>query len=476
MSLTLRQLQKMFSAAERGDDVDNPYERELGRLGEFLTGNNRWRRASAGRDGSLQNNCTCAECRQAGKSLAGVRNIVDRWVREHGPRANLLEVIEDEKAAKQPQQGQGQGQGQSQKREQSAEGNGQSGQRGGQGNGQPSGNQTQTTGPASDSAGDDSPSTNPALPPKPALPEQTVNPNVAALEAAKKALQETLQSKGKNAAEKANQIRAAKKKMRMARRAVSFNATTEASGVSLLARRQVSRGLGRLGNVPQRLRARMADLINRLVEQGGTAGESFGPVPVLSATKLVKRMVVRRPLPNALKEDSIAGRPVTLFLPDISPSCAAQAQPACDLANAAGYAGVPGSDVLVLPHFNGGVDSGEEYIPWFNGKPAATNVTDARKLFEDVCTGQSCYRVKVVVFLGDHDAVERYGDIAQLKSVTRAVWLHNYSDRGMVAPVPAPAGLLPDWRPEAMAKLSMVSGCVDQPRMLKGFEIALNMR
>lgn len=470
MSLTLRQLQKMFSAAARGEEVANWHEGELGRLGSFLSGNPRWRRASVGVDGSIQNNCNCAECRQGGKSLPGVRNIVDRWVREHGPGADLLQVIEDEKAAKQPQDGQGKGQGQNSEQPASG-GNSQRGQ-GGQGQDSQSGNQTQTTGPASDTTGDDSPSASPAPAPRPEPPTPAVDPKRAALDAAKKALQDTLQSSGKTP----NQIRAAKKKMRMARRAISFNSTKEATGVSLTARQQVSRGLGRLGNVPQKLRARMADLINRLVEQGGTAGDSFGPVPVLSATKLVKRMVVRRPLPNALKEDSIAGRPVTLFLPDVSPSCAKQAQPACDLANAAGYAGVPGSDVLVLPHFNGGVESDEEYIPWFNGKPATTNVIDAIKLFEDVCTGQSSYRVKVVVFLGDHDAVNRYGDIAQLKSVTRAVWLHHYSESRMVAPAPAPAGLLPDWPSEALAKLSMVAGCGDQPRMLKGFEIALNMQ
>jgi hypothetical protein len=219
----------------------------------------------------------------------------------------------------------------------------------------------------------------------------------------------------------------------------------------------------------------MAELINRLVEQGGTVGETTGPVPVLSAAKLVKRMVVRRPLPNALKEDTIAGRPVVLFLPDISPSCAEQAQPACDLANAAGYAGVSGSDVLVLPHFNGGVDSSEEYIPWFNGRPVATNPREVEKLFKDVCGGLSRYRVRVVVMLGDHDAVDRYGSIAELRSVTRVLWLHNASTRS-AQPEPAAGRLLPRWSPAATEKLSMVAGCVDQSRMLRGFNMALKMK
>jgi hypothetical protein len=217
----------------------------------------------------------------------------------------------------------------------------------------------------------------------------------------------------------------------------------------------------------------MAELINRLVMQGGTAGESFGPIPVISATKLVKRMVVRRPLANALKEDTIAGRPVTLFLPDVSPSCGEQAQDACDLANAAGYSGIAGSDVLVLPHFNGGVSDDEEYIPWFNGRPAATSTEGAEKLFEEVCGGKSSYRVRVAVFIGDHDAVDRYGDIAALQSVTRVLWLHNASVNNGRRPEPAGREFLPAWRPEAMSKLSMVVNCLDRQRMLTGFDTAL---
>jgi hypothetical protein len=309
------------------------------------------------------------------------------------------------------------------------------------------------------------------------MPKPQPNPQQKALEAAKSELKAALEA----AAKKGNKpgadaaVKAAKRKVGQARKKFSFNAKTQAAGVSLHARKQVSRGLGRLQRVSQKLRNQMAELINRLVEQGGTVGETFGPVPVLSAAKLVKRMVVRRPLANALKEDTIAGRPAVLFLPDISPSCAEQAQTACDLANAAGYAGVAGSDVLVLPHFNGGVDSSEEYIPWFNGKPVATSPGEVKRLFADVCGGMSSYRVRVVVMLGDHDAVDRYGEIAALGSVTRVLWLHNVSTSSG-QPEPAPARLLPSWTPEAKEKLSMVAGCVDQSRMLRGFDMALKMK
>jgi hypothetical protein len=223
----------------------------------------------------------------------------------------------------------------------------------------------------------------------------------------------------------------------------------------------------------------MADLINRLVMQGGTAGDNPSPTPLLSATKVVRRMLVRRPLTNALKEDTITGRPVTLFLPDVSPSCKPQAQVACDLANAAGFAGVSGSDVLVLPHANGTVSPTAAYIPWYNGKPMLSELNQVESLFEDICSGRSRFRVRVVVFLGDHDAVRRYGEIAALRSVLRVVWLHNYGDpdgRSVEPPAMAEDFLQPPWEPAAKKKLTMVRGCGGQRTMLQGFNMALTRR
>lgn len=465
MSLTLRQLQKLFSAVERdpnsyrGDEVDGM----LGQLAQFVSGDDRWRRAVVGRDGDLVNKCRCSECKQAGTTLPNVRSHVDRWAREYGPNTDLMEVLVTEKKKQQGQQPEDSEQGEQTQQDQGQQGQGQEGQ---------TSNQTQTTGPAS-GEGDPAPrptAQQPAETPKHVRQQQ-------ALEAAKSELKAALDAAAKKGKKPGDDVavKVAKSKLGQARKNLSFDKKAQAAGVSLTARKQVSRGLGRLQHVSQKLRNQMAELINRLVEQGGTVGENFGPVPVLSASKLVKRMVVRRPLPNALKEDTVSGRPVVLFLPDISPSCAEQAQPACDIANAAGYAGVSGSDVLVLPHYNGGVDSDEEYIPWFNGRPASTSHREAERLFNDVCSGQSCYRVRVVVMLGDHDAVDRYEEIALLRSVTRVLWLHNDSTSSG-RPEPAVASLLPGWRPEAMAKLSMVAGCVDQSRMLRGFDMALKMK
>lgn len=492
MSLTLRQLQKMFSAAARSGRNHKPGQTkasELGSLARFVSDVDRHKFMEVTPDGSLFNQCSCHACVSVGRAVGGIRSKVDSWVREYGPETTIDELIEAEFAKRSPQPPQTQPQpGQDQQGQQGQQGQGQQGQsqqgqqgQQGQGQGQPQQNsQMQPTGSAS---GQGQPQEDPMPTPQPApkpTPAPQPDPRQQAFKAAQKALKDAMDAAekaqtaaGKKSAEEL--VRRAKQALRKARKLASFDKKAMAAGVSLQARKQVARGLGRLQRVSQKLRNQTAGLINRLVEQGGSVGETTGPIPVLSASKLVRRMVVRRPLPNALKEDTIAGRPVVLFLPDISPSCAEQAQVACDLANAAGYAGVAGSDVLVLPHFNGGVDSTEEYIPWFNGKPVATDPREVARLFEDICSGKSKFRVRVAVFLGDHDAVDRYGDIADLRSVTRVLWLHNSSTRSR-QPEPAADRLLPNWSPEAMGKLSMMAGCVDQPRMLTGFDTALKMR
>lgn len=469
MSLTLRRLQKMFSAAARGVRVNDRADRQLlGRLGSLL-GKCELDAASVSGDGSLVKVCPCGCGTKTTKRVHDVRRTMDRWVRTYGPDALLEDVLAEQQAQPsaaqqdQPQQGQPQ-------RGQPQQGEGQQGE-GQQGEEQEKPNQTQTTGPAS--GGTPTQHRQPAAKPQP-------SPQQQALAAAKDALKDALTIAAKKALPKdtaANMVRKAKKQLKAARRTASFNKVAESGGPSLSARQSIAQANGRLQRVPQKLRNRMAVLINRLVEQGGTTGENLSPIPVLSSTKLVKRMVVRRPLPNALKEDTVVGRPVVLFLPDVSPSCAAQAQVACDLANAAGYAGVSGSDVLVFPHSNGEVDSDEEYVPWFNGRPLITDAREVSKTFEDVCAGRSKFRVRVVVFLGDHDAVDRYGAIAGLRSVTRALWLHNRRVKtAQKRPVPAAPGMRPNWSQDATDKLSMVVGCVDQPTMLTGFEMALRMR
>jgi hypothetical protein len=268
--------------------------------------------------------------------------------------------------------------------------------------------------------------------------------------------------------------------LQQARRKLSFNAAATAAAPSLEARRTAAKAHGRLMAVPPAERRVMATLISRLVGQGRAASAALGPIPVLSARKLVGRMLVKRPLANALKEDDVSGRPVALFLPDISPSCAKTAQAACDIANAAGYAGVVGSDVLVLPHANGVVQENEEYRPWFNGRPVLGPLADFPKQFEEITRGER-YRIRVAVALGDHDAVDLYQELCQLPKLTRLIWLHNYS-----APSLAPRGatVFPsndnavrlDWADSERAKLVFVYGCVNKKQMLAGFDQATKQK
>lgn len=500
MSLTLRQVQKMFSASCKGGKnitVKPPTRQDtelLGLLGQHL-GGNRFRHAVVS-GGHLRNVCDCPDCSAAGRVMKTARSTIDRWVRKHGPDADLAGVLRSEAAEQEAQQqqsqsGQGSGQQQQPQAGQQTGGNARNTQQPGNGSsnarstGQPS-NQTasnaesaQTTGPA--------PKPHPATQPFSEQPtqraptplEQAREMQRAAQEklaAAKQALQNARKA-GKSSEARAK-VYAAKRQLRAVRKQASFNKVAMASSPSLSARKRIAQANGRLQRVPQALRSKMADLINRLVMQGGTAGENPSPTPLLSAQKVVKRFLVRRPLSNAFKEDTIIGRPVTVFLPDVSPSCAAQAQIACDLANAAGFAGVSGSDVLVLPHSNGCVQASAEYTPWFNGKPMLSELNQINNLFADICSGNSRFRVKVAVLLGDHDAVERYGEIAALRSVLRVIWLHNWGDDGHSnkPPVMAEDSLLPVWAPDAMKKLTMVAGCGGQRTMLQGFEMALHRK
>jgi hypothetical protein len=233
----------------------------------------------------------------------------------------------------------------------------------------------------------------------------------------------------------------------------------------------IAKANGRLRSVPGQLRTQMAELINRLVGNTGNSGGNVSPIPVYDSRKLVKRMLVKRPLSNALKEDVITGRPVTLFLPDVSPSCAREAQDACDIANAAGYAGVSGSDVLVLPHSNGCVDEHEDsYFPWFNGRPVNVRGEALQQLFSDVTGGRSSYKVRAVVAIGDHDAEELYSQIAALNKVTRFVWLHNAGGHREKL---SAREELPEWSSDRLGKLSLVYGCTGKRQMVRGLDLAL---
>jgi hypothetical protein len=269
----------------------------------------------------------------------------------------------------------------------------------------------------------------------------------------------------------------AKRALKKARQAASFSQAAEAAGPSLESRRFLSSANGRLRAVPAALRSQMAELLNRLMGNTGNTGGNVGPIPVYDSRRLVKRLLVKRPLPNALKEDVISGRPVTLILPDVSPSCAAQAQDACDIANAAGYAGVSGSDVLVLPHSNGCIDEHvDAYMPWFNGRPVDVRGTALTTLFRNITTGKSSYKIRVVIAVGDHDAADMYEQLAGLQQVTRLIWLHNDSGRRSGTRnrvIKSPPEDCPGWVPDSLKKLSLIWGCHNQRRMLKGLALSL---
>lgn len=240
---------------------------------------------------------------------------------------------------------------------------------------------------------------------------------------------------------------------------------------SMQSRRKMAGARAKLHAVPPRLRAEVAELINRLVMRG-PAGGAPTPIPRYDKSKLVKRLLARRPLPNALQEDVIAGRPVTLLLPDISPSCARQAQTACDLANAAGYAGVPGSDVLIFPHSNGCVDGDDpSFLPWFNGRPLTVVSAEVPELFNAATEGTGVWRIEAVLAIGDHDAYRMYAAIADLPQVRRLVWLHNrLCPRPAIEPLAFSHGSA---TAGAEKKTTLVYGCTNQKTMLQGLKLAL---
>ena len=473
MSLTLRQLQKTLSRSRRNlgarmTTTSGSMAELIAQAARLATGNTRFRNAFI-RNGVAVNSCDCPNCAKVGRN-ADIQSKVDSWTSKYGPNADLQDVLRAEMQNQQNSQQAGSNDG----NQHGDDADPQQQAQDGQGNGTPNNEPSETGNAQPTGSAPNQPATGSAQESaKPALtPEQQALQQAKALvaEAQKAARQQPKNASAKELLARAQRL------LKQARKKASFHQAAMASSPSLSARKRLTSAHGRLRRVPQKLRSQMAELINRLVSQAGTTGSQLGPIPVLSARKLVNRMLVQRPLQNALKEDSVSGRPVTLFLPDVSPSCEAQAQIACDLANAASYAGLTGSDVLVLPHANGQVDRSDEYFPWLNGKPITTDVAEIPQIFDDVCGGRSRFTVRVAVFIGDHDAVDHYGSVAALKTVRRAVWLHNYRDsssRDSVTPVNAGSFLHPGWSSVADKKLSMVAGCTSMSSMLSGFDKAV---
>jgi len=236
---------------------------------------------------------------------------------------------------------------------------------------------------------------------------------------------------------------------------------------SRVARKSIGRGVAQLKSVSPPLRSQMAALINKIV-MGGRVGGCLGDIPVTDNRRLVRRLQSKRPLKNAWKQDDTTGRPAILFLPDVSPSCGASAEAACRIANAAGYAGTSGADVLVMPHFNGDVDNGDEYIPWLNGQPMGLN--NNGQIFREVLSGESRHKIRVVVIIGDHDGEHEYKKLEMQPRIKKIVWLHNLRqnarDRGRLK-----AHL--DWPTPAVKKITLVTDCTDEQSMMSGFDLAV---
>lgn len=488
MSMTLRQLQRLLAKSEtdprtkvRFDTVAD--EDSFREFTAEVFGTSFQRPCLF--NGGVREVCTCSDCDS--NRLHKIRSYVDSFAKKYGHSATLKDVCEAVQRRRQQHRQENSDEGNQQSSSSQQQSTPQRGQPSAAKTGGGRGDTNQSPPPASaeNSAEPPSPEEWVPTPPEPVKQPQKTREEIAsdkeqelrrdlkriqeALKAAKEKKPSSLEQYAQ--LEMAQRLRKTLKRFRKDRSRLAAAAGTM-SGPSLAARRRAAGSHGRLRRVSPKLRSQTAELINRLVDKSGTAGDQLTAIPLLSPRKLVKRMVVRRSLSNAFREDSNAGRPVTLFLPDVSPSCARQAQIACDIANAAGYAGVAGSDVLVFPHSNGCVES--DYVPWFNGRPHLVDKTKVQTLFNAIVAGESRYNIRVVIALGDHDAVEMYRQVAEQSRINRLVWLHNLR----ISPEgpgiwPASSSRLSLWPSSALDKTTLVHGCVDEATILTGLEIAL---
>ena len=467
MDLTLRQLQRMLHASKKnpgaliGEGLS-----DIASLGNAVCGHPLFAHAALQND-RVVNVCPCCNL----KPVSSISSFVDALCRKHGPKTTLKEVL---RAAQQQNQNGAQAAGDGEESDEDNEDSEQQPcQSGGDGTSSRNPKPQQSPEDAAANWEIDERIRQAREERQKARDAEAAKAKAAQAEAAAKALEAAKQALQKAKATK-QPITLAQRVLKNARRAVSFDQAAAVAAPSLVARRHLANANGRLRAVPPRLRTQMAELINRLMGNSGNSGGNVSPIPVYDSRKLVKRMLVKRPLPNALKEDVITGRPVTLFLPDVSPSCALQAQAACDIANAAGYAGVSGSDVLVLPHSNGCVEEHDDsYIPWFNGKPVTMQRAEWARLFREITEGRSTYKIRVVIAVGDHDAEEMYAQIAALKSVVRLVWLHNGGEQRRGPYIDREKDSLYSWSVEARNKTSFVWNCTKQTQMIRGLDLVL---
>lgn len=474
--LTFRQMQRMLHLSKGGNYYPpEKHQQEMVQLARFLSGLNPMVNDGP-RDlhisqGHITTACDCSDCRNAVRDLVGgdkLKKLVDAMARKFGPSRSIQSFLNE--LLGRPEQMQSGGEG------------------------EPGDNQGEASDPALEKmlaqmaaaqAADQMASEGEPRSAKTDQQQSKENLDAAArqqdrrnqsveeakakLEELQKKLQEATKSGEHPVVTNPLERRISQQRKDLKSRRKAASGTKMGSQPSLTARKGVSRGLGRLRRVDVKTRQRMALLINRILGMG-KAGDQLTPIPVTDHRRLVKKMLSRRPLTNAFKEDSDSGRPAILFLPDISPSCAAQAQPACDIANAAGYAGVPGADVLVMPHFNGDIDSScEEYMPWCNGRPMTLRREEQSKLFTEATSGDR-FNIRAVVIVGDHDGEWLYKQMADQPKIRQIIWLHNLTAAGK--PARYAGGNWFSWPQADTKKVCLVTGCINAESMMQGLEVA----
>ena len=160
-------------------------------------------------------------------------------------------------------------------------------------------------------------------------------------------------------------------------------------------------------------RQRLADLV------GDTAQDSG---PRYDWPEFCTRLKTYRDPRRARREE--VGRPILWVLADVSGSCEAFAWPALQVAKACSKLGVPGTDVVAVAHSNGYPARWES-----NGRPITAPMPEVRRQADILAWFQALarrYPPQVVMALGDWDAAQVYGELAQLPEVERLLWLDNY--------------------------------------------------
>ena len=195
-------------------------------------------------------------------------------------------------------------------------------------------------------------------------------------------------------------------------------------------------------------------------------GDALQDTPRWDTTELVKRITTQRSLlPARMREDE--GRPTLLVLPDVSGSCSSFSQPACTVAEAVAALGVPGADVLVIPHVNGrlcGVSLrlNQQLLP---SDPEVDIVEAAVRTLKGP--------LHTIICLGDDDAVDLYETLARRADVQRLIWLDNYNCNGTEPKQIMAPRCIADWEGTVARKVTYVIGCKHEQSMLTGLRLAL---